>query len=77
MATVLLHTSEAMKDMSHASYLSVKELLISPAWKYSHMYPDRKHVHSPPDIVIKGKDIEERFNISGDLIIQINFVSYY
>ena len=36
MARVLQLTSEKMIEMSHSSYLSVKRLLISSSWKYSH-----------------------------------------
>ena len=47
-----------MKDMSHASYLSVKELLISPSWKYSHKCPYRKYTDAMPVINVDSTKIE-------------------
>ena len=66
MAAVLQRTSEIMSRMSHSAYLSVKEQLASPMWKYSHQCPDQKHTDSPPPVVLKGRsNYKEHFNISG------------
>ena len=61
MAAVLHGTSEVMKDMPHPSYLSVKELIVDPSWKYLHECPNRKHLQSPSPVILRG----QKFDISG------------
>jgi len=66
MAAVLMHVSSAMNQMSSSAYLSVKELLVSPTWKYSHECPEQKHPNAPPAVVLEGEnDYRNHFNISG------------
>ena len=66
MAAVLLETSEIMMRMPHSAYLSAKEQLASPMWKYSHECLEQKHTDSPPQVVLEGdSNYKEHFNISG------------
>ena len=66
MAATIFGMSDTMKDMSHSSYLSVKELLDSSPWKYLHECPDRKHAQVPLKIAMEtNKGDREYFNVSG------------
>lgn len=67
MAATLLRTSEVMtSQLHHASYLAVKELLVSPTWRYSHSCPQRKHTADIPQIVVTGcGDYKECSEIAG------------
>ena len=65
MAIVLRQISEIMSNMSHSAYLSVKELLASSTWKYSHQCTDQKHTDTPPPVVLEGDNYKEHLNISG------------
>ena len=65
-AAVLSEVSKAMNRMSSSTYLSVKELLASPAWKYSHDRSQQKHSRAPTPVVLEGEqNYSERFTISG------------
>ena len=78
MAEVLTRTSEVMPKISDpsSSYLSIKELLISPSWKYCHKCPSRKHCDSLTDIVIYSENKPKSFNISGAALFHLLFVLY-
>ena len=65
MAAVLRDTARIMRDMPHPSYLSVKELIVNPSWKYLHECPGRKHQQAPSLVILKDYPNHEEFNISG------------
>ena len=66
MAAVLSEVSSAMNRMSSSQYLSVKELVASTLWKYTHQCPEPKHPRSPPTVALEGEDsYKEQFNIAG------------
>ena len=67
MAAVLMHTSEVMNtQLSHSSYLAVKELMASPTWRYLHKQSERKHTTDPPKIIMtEWHDYKEHFEIAG------------
>ncbi len=66
MAAVLLRTADVMKSLLRPSYLSVKELMASPTWRYSHHYTERNHPDQPPKIIMTGDDdYKEHFEIAG------------
>ena len=68
MAAVLTEVSKAMSIMSSHGYLSVKELIASPMWKYAHDCPEQKHLMAPPTVTMRGADnYQEHFNISGTI----------
>lgn len=70
LAAVMTGLSHAMNKMSSAGYLSVKELLTSPMWKYAHTCPVQKHPKAPPTLVLEGdENYHEHFNIAGNLLI--------
>lgn len=70
-AAVLSNVSQAMNKMSSPSYLSVKELLVSPMWKYIHDCPEQKHSKSPPTVALEGaNNYHEQFNIAGNWTIK-------
>ena len=67
MAGVIMYMADTMRRIPHSSYLSVKELLSSPSWKYMHECPERKHTQEPPRIVMDRKfDYKEHFHIAGE-----------
>lgn len=74
MAAALQHMSETMKIMPHSSYLSVKELVASPSWKYIHNCPDRKNTHMPTKIDITE---DESTEISGGTQNKIYVTMYH
>ena len=53
---ILLHTSDAMRRLLRPSYLAVKELLVSPTWRYLHRYPESKNPDQPPQTAIAADD---------------------
>lgn len=66
MAAVLLRTADVMKGLLRPSYLAIKELMVSPTWRYSHQYPEQKHPDHPPQIILTGDgDYKEQFEIAG------------
>ena len=67
MAAVLSKVSKVMSTMSTHGYLSVKELIASPMWKYAHDCPEQKHPKAPPTVTMGGADnYQEHFNMSGN-----------
>jgi hypothetical protein len=70
MAAVLSEVSKEMGQISLDGYLSVKELLAVPMWKYSHTCPEQKHPKAPPTVALRGAgNYQEDFNISGKIWI--------
>ena len=66
MASLLLRMADDMNGMQRPAYRSVKELLVSPTWKYLHNPPERKHPDKPPQIIMRGEDdYKEHFEIAG------------
>ena len=63
MAALIQQTSEAMNLLSTNYYLSVKELLISSNWKYSHRCTKRRYSHTPK-VICEG----EAFNLPGKYV---------
>ena len=73
-SAIVLRMSQTMKDMPHPFYLSVKELLVSPTWKYLHSCPDRSHTHEPPKVIVNGEnEYTEHFNISGKFTCMFSY----
>ena len=62
MAAVLLQTADAMNSFLSGSYFIVKELTISPTWRYLHQCPERRYPDAPPPVILKGEnDYKEHF----------------
>lgn len=60
-AKLILHTCEVIKKISDETYIFLKQLLISPTWKYSH-YSDMEQA----DLMIKNvEDVEGEFHVAG------------
>ena len=77
MAAVLSEVSKAMNRMSSSAYLSVKELLVSAAWKYSHDRSQQKHLREPTPVMLEGEqNYSECFNISGTQLMSKATIMY-
>ena len=66
MASLLDELSKGLKNVTHSSYLSIKEVLIDSSWKYLHECLNRKHLQSPPPLeVMDDQGNQHQFEISG------------
>lgn len=71
MGEVISRTCKTMKDMSNDEYFAIKEMLISPSWKYSHTI-DLEYDHEPEPLVID----EMKFHITGVAILIVTHLHY-